>query len=122
MFPAHVGQKIGSASSASGFYVFVASRNTFHCLLKVLTHPFKISGQDIVESSSGVLAMAVGVLLQLCLALGLQGHHFHNCSDTNTDSPPHYWAVAGSSATRTMVQLTSLPVDPVTLPLLPFTW
>ncbi len=122
MFPAHVGQKIGSASSASGFYVFVASRNTFNCLLKVLTLPFEVSGQDIVESSSGVLAMAVGVLLQLCLALGLQGHHFHNCSDTNTDSLPHYCAgVVGSSATRTTVQLTSLPVEPVTLPLLPFT-
>jgi len=77
MLPAHLGKKVGGGSGASGFYVFVTSPDAFGGFLEVLALPFQIGGQRVVERGGGVLAMALGVLLQLGLAFWLDGHHIH---------------------------------------------
>ena len=70
MFGAKFGQEFGRWAGASGFHGFVASADFFYGLLVVLLLPLEGGGQDLIEGCGGILAVTLGVVDELGLALG----------------------------------------------------
>jgi hypothetical protein len=79
MLPAHLGKELGGGPGTSGFYVFVTLADAFYGFVEVLALPFQIGSQSLVERGGRILAMSLGVLLQLGLALWLDRFHLHAC-------------------------------------------
>ena len=79
MLPAHLGKELGGGPGTSGFYVFVTLADAFYGFVEVLALPFQIGSQSLVERGGRILAMSLGVLLQLGLALWLDRYHLHAC-------------------------------------------
>ena len=69
MLAAQLGEKFCCGPGASGSYVFLAFVDAFDGRLKILALPFEISRQCLIQSNSGILAVALGVFLQLRSAL-----------------------------------------------------
>jgi len=69
MLTAHLGEKLSGGANASGSYILVAVADTFDRFLEVLALPFEIGRQGLIEGSSGVLAVTLGILIELRTAL-----------------------------------------------------
>lgn len=77
MLAPHVGDEVDGGAGASCGYVLMTPADAFGGLLEVVTFPFEVSGQGLVESRGGVLTVAVGVLFQLSFAFRLERNEVH---------------------------------------------
>jgi hypothetical protein len=73
VFMADLVQKFSSRPSAPGLHVFMASANALNSFLRVSALPFKVRSPSFVECIDRVLAMALGILVELRLPFRVDG-------------------------------------------------
>jgi hypothetical protein len=71
-------ENLSGRPSASCLHVLIASANCGHRLLIVVSLPFQIFGQSVIERRGGVLAPALRERFQLGLAFRFDGYYIHD--------------------------------------------
>jgi hypothetical protein len=87
MLLVHFGKELSGWPGRAGFHVFMPSADTFNGFLEILALPLQIGRQSFIERCSRVLAVSLGVFLQLRLALGSKGNHIHGAVPARIDTP-----------------------------------
>ena len=77
MLATHFGEDFGRGAGSSGGHIGIAPADGFDGLFRILALPFEIGTECFVERRGRVLAVALGVLLQLGAALGLERNQVH---------------------------------------------
>ncbi len=73
-------QKFSSWSSTPGLHVFISLTNALNSFLRVSALPFEIRAQSLIERLDCVLAMTLGVIIELRLPFRVDGDQFHTTS------------------------------------------
>jgi len=77
MLATKVREKFGGGPGAPGSYIFIALADSLNRFREVLSLPFEVSSQGIIEGGGRILATPFCVLFQLRLTLWLEWDHIH---------------------------------------------
>jgi hypothetical protein len=78
MLAAKLGERLSGGTGTSGGYILLAFVDALDRFLEILTLPLEIGSHGLVERGGRILAMALGVLLQLNPALRFERDHVHS--------------------------------------------
>jgi len=85
IFSAHLGKELSSRASASRPHVLIAPPDAFDGLPIIDALPFKIRGQSLIKRVGHVLTVPLGIIVELRLTFGFDGHYVHAPKGKGTD-------------------------------------